>query len=352
MLLVPNIRVAEPKDAHSIFAFIESFARKFGVVSCANVLGKTENRRVADFVKTDGAVSRLQSQLASDHPPFRCILAEHATEGPVGFALYYPAFSDWTQSRYPWLEDLYSKDIYDVGDNRIVRKELVRALVREAWSGGSPRIETRSLTAHQESRLFYQELGMYIIPELELKGFRLDLPAKMFIPKESMHVRPATRSDARAIWTFIQSSAQVQGVAGRVNRKRPIEKLEAALDHHAFECLIVEYRGVPQGFAIFYQAYSSWEQHAYMMIEDLHTLFPRQGAAGALFTRLHQIAEERGYSRLETRIRETTLSAPNAVKFVEAMGMRSVAGPQWRTFRLELTPAVFNKLELYDLAAQ
>ncbi|TSC62954.1 MAG: putative spermidine/spermine N-acetyltransferase [Parcubacteria group bacterium Gr01-1014_48] len=350
MLYVPKIRVAQPNDAEAILGFIRSCAMRFGVIAWKNNMGVEENQPAVSFIKTDGAVLRLQSQLGSERPPFRCSIAEHTTQGPVGFALYYPAFSDWSHSAYPWIEDLYSKSIYDVGDCRIIEKALMRGTVSEAWKEGCPRIETRSLITHQESRVFYREFDMYITSEL--KTYRLDVPTTIRAATGNVRIRQAGRGDLRDISTYIQKSADFQGLGYKVNRKRVVEKLEFAFDRNFFECLIAERNGVPVGFAIYYQAYSSWEQCPYMVIEDLHTFFPRKGVGKALFVRLGEIAEKRNYSRIETRIRQTTRSAVNAAVFVEAMGMHRVVVPPWRTFRLDLTAATLNKLEIYDLTAQ
>lgn len=349
MLHIPSIRLAGSEDAQSVFEFIQGFARRFGSVSCENSSGQMERKRVIDFIKKDGAVGRIRDQLASEKPPFQCLIAENQSI-PVGGALYFPAFSDWTHSSYPWLEDLYAKDITDAGDNRIICKELIRTLVRDAVSDGAPRIETRSLVADRDTRVFYTELGMSITSEWE--GFRVDLPAPLrTVPSNGFSVRLADKRDMRSVAMFIQSSARVQGVADKVNRKNTIEKLESCFDSSAFECVIAERRGVANGFAVFYQAYSSWEQCSYLMIEDLHSFFSRQGTGLALISRVYDIAEKRGLSRVETRIRQSSLSAPSAVKFVEAMGMRKVPGPRWRTFRMELTSDVLKGLGLYDLVS-
>ena len=173
MLFLPSIRIAVPEDAPTIFEFIQGFAKRFGVVRCYDETGRMEQKRVTDYVKTEGAVERIHDQLTTVQPPFRCLVADHQKR-PVGFMLYYQAFSDWMHSSYPWFQDLYSKDIIEVGDNRIVRKELIKALVREAWSKGCPRIETQSLVAHAETRVFYTELGFAITPEWE--AYRINVP--------------------------------------------------------------------------------------------------------------------------------------------------------------------------------
>ncbi len=348
MLFLPNIRVAVPEDAPTIFEFIQGFAKRFGVVRCCDETGKIEQKRVTDYVNTEGAVERICDQLTMIKPPFRCLIAEYK-KMPVGFTLYYPAFSDWMHSSYPWFQDLYSKDVVEVGDNRIVRKELIKALVREACVNECPRIETQSLVAHAETRVFYTELGFAITPEWE--GYRINVPATVEKYTGTVNVRFAKQSDARDIAMFIQGSARLQGVGHLVNKKSPIEKLQRGLACGAFECLIAEVNGVPEGFAVFYQAYSTWEECAYLMIEDLYSFSssPRQGIGRALFSRLYEIAELRGHRRIETRILTTSRSAPSATHFVEAMGMRSVPGPEWRTFRMDITLERLKGLELYDL---
>lgn len=348
MLHIPSIRLAGPEDAQSVFDVIQGSARRFGSVPCENSSGAMELRQVIDFVKKDGAVERIRGQLASIKPPFRCLLAE-SERVPVGGALYFPAFSDWAHSSYPWLEDLYAKDIRDVGDNEIIRRELVRTLVRNAMNEEAPRVETRSLVEDMNTRVFYTELGMSIISEWE--GYRIELSNNLPQVREdsTITVRLADKRDMRLVAMLIQSSARAQGVLDKVNRKNVIEKLENCFDRGVFECLIAENGGIVLGFAIFYQAYSSWEQCSYFIIEDLHSLYLRRGTGRSLCARLSEIAGGRGFSRMETRIMRSSLSAFGAIKFVEAMGMRKIPGPRWRMIRMELVPNVLRGLELYDL---
>ncbi len=338
MAFVLSIRPAVPNDAQSIFECIQGFAKRFGVI---------EGRSVLSYIKTEGAVQRIADQLCLENPPFQCLMAE-TKDNPIGCALYYPGFSDWTHSSYPWLEDLYAKDVDTVGDNNITRKELVKVLVRDAQKRDAPRIETRSLVKHADTRIFYtEELGMHITSEW--KSYRMELPSAVPVlpPKDKeITVRLAERSDLRQIAMFIQNSANVQGVPEKVNRRSVMEKLEREFNGETFGCLIAERRGVAFGFAIFYRAYSSWEQCSYMMIEDLHAFFGRRGTGTALFARLREIGEKLGYARIETRTQTTSRSMGSAAGFVEAMGMTSTLGLDWRIFRMELTPTVIRRLGL------
>ena len=84
-----DIRFADVSDAATLLRFVQA---------------------LADYEKMPHAVEvdekTLADQLASENPPFECLLAEEAGSA-VGFALFFHTYSTWRGRRGIWLEDLF-----------------------------------------------------------------------------------------------------------------------------------------------------------------------------------------------------------------------------------------------------
>src|SRR6476469_1661818 len=84
-----TLRTATPADAALLLRFIRALA---------------EYEREPNAVEVTEAV--LRDQLASEDPPFECLVAEIDGDA-AGFALFFHTYSTWRGKRGVWLEDLF-----------------------------------------------------------------------------------------------------------------------------------------------------------------------------------------------------------------------------------------------------
>lgn len=144
-------------------------------------------------------------------------------------------------------------------------------------------------------------------------------------------IRPATRADLPLIAQFIRDLAEYEKLVHEVRFD------EATLAGHLFgsrpmaEVVIGEVGGEPQGFALFFHNFSTFEGRPGLYLEDL---FVRPAARGsglgrALLAHLAVQAVERGCARLEWSVLDW--NAP-AIGFYERIGSQSLE--DWRLRRL------------------
>ena len=88
-----SLRVALADDAAAIHALIVELAIY---------------EREPDAVEV--TVDELREQLASERPPFECIVAERADGEIVGMALYFQSYSTWRGRAGVYLEDLFVRE--------------------------------------------------------------------------------------------------------------------------------------------------------------------------------------------------------------------------------------------------
>ncbi len=148
----------------------------------------------------------------------------------------------------------------------------------------------------------------------------------------SAAIRPATRADLPLIAALIRELADYERLADAVRFD------EAGLGEHLFgarpaaEVLIAEADGKPQGFALFFHTFSTFEGKPGLYLEDL---FVRPEARGlglgkALLARLAATALQRGCARFEWAVLDW--NAP-AIGFYEAIG--ACAMDDWTVMRVD-----------------
>jgi GNAT superfamily N-acetyltransferase len=144
--------------------------------------------------------------------------------------------------------------------------------------------------------------------------------------------RPATRADLPLIAQFIRDLAQYEKLAHEVRFD------EAGLGERLFgarpyaEVLIGEIDGAPQGFALFFHNFSTFEGKPGVYLEDL---FVRPDARGsglgkALLAALAAIAVERGCARLEWWVLDWN---EPAIQFYTSLSAKPM--DEWTTFRVD-----------------
>lgn len=145
-------------------------------------------------------------------------------------------------------------------------------------------------------------------------------------------IRIATRDDIPLIARFIRALAEFEKLADAVCFDDAVlaDKLFGARPYA--EVLIGEVDGKPEGFALFFHNFSTFEGKPGVYLEDL---FVNPGARGgglgkALLARLAQIALERDCARLEWWVLDWNEPAIQFYKSLAAVPM-----DEWTTFRLD-----------------
>ena len=148
----------------------------------------------------------------------------------------------------------------------------------------------------------------------------------------TLSIRPATSADLSLIAQFIRDLAEYEKLAHEVRFD------EAVLGERLFglrpyaEVLIGEIDGLPQGFALFFHNFSTFEGKPGVYLEDL---FVRPKARGsglgkALLAALAQIAIERDCARLEWWVLDWN---DPAIQFYKKLGAKPM--DEWTTFRVD-----------------
>lgn len=134
----PTIRLATAADAATIHGFIVALA---------------VYEREPDVVEVTPAV--LAVQLASERPPFECLLAE--VDGTaVGCALFFQTYSTWRGRTGLHLEDIFVNDRHR---RRGIGRALVRRIAGLAVERGCARLEWAVLDWNAPAIEFYRRLG-------------------------------------------------------------------------------------------------------------------------------------------------------------------------------------------------
>nr|WP_315458959.1 GNAT family N-acetyltransferase [uncultured Sphingorhabdus sp.] len=148
----------------------------------------------------------------------------------------------------------------------------------------------------------------------------------------SLSIRSATRVDISLIGQFIRDLAEYERLAHAVRFDEAVmaEKLFGARPYA--EVLIGEIDGTPQGFALFFHNFSTFEGRPGIYLEDL---FVRPDARGsglgkALLARLAALAVERDCARLEWSVLDWNTSA---IDFYKALGAKMM--DEWTVMRVD-----------------
>ena len=144
-------------------------------------------------------------------------------------------------------------------------------------------------------------------------------------------IRPATSDDLSLIASFIRELAEYEKLSHEVRFD------EAALGQHLFgprpyaEAVVGEIDGEPQGFALFFHTFSTFEGKPGIWLEDL---FVRPDARGcglgkALLLHVGRIALERGCGRYEWSVLDWN---EPSIRFYRALGAQPM--DEWRIMRV------------------
>jgi GNAT superfamily N-acetyltransferase len=154
----------------------------------------------------------------------------------------------------------------------------------------------------------------------------------------TLSIRPATAADLPLIAQFIRDLAAYEKLAHEVRFDEAVlgERLFGANGGRGpfAEVLIGEIDGSPQGFALFFHNFSTFEGRPGVYLEDL---FVRPEARGsglgkALLAALAQIAVERDCARLEWSVLDWN---DPAIQFYTALGAKPM--DEWTVMRVDGT---------------
>jgi GNAT superfamily N-acetyltransferase len=145
------------------------------------------------------------------------------------------------------------------------------------------------------------------------------------------HIRQAQEADANAIFALIQELAHYEKLTHQVTGT-PETLAEHLFGTSAYaEAIVAEAQGRLIGFALFFKNYSTFLTKPGLYLEDLYVqdAYRGQGIGKALLKAVAQIAQARGYGRLEWSVLDWN---ETAITFYQKMGAEVL--PDWRICRV------------------
>jgi len=148
----------------------------------------------------------------------------------------------------------------------------------------------------------------------------------------TLSLRVATRDDIPLIAQFIRALADYEKLLDEVRLDEAVlaEKLFGPRPYA--EVLIGEIDGQPQGFALFFHNFSTFEGRPGIYLEDLFVTPEARGSGlgTALLAELARLAVERDCARLEWSVLDWN---EPSIGFYKALGAKPM--DEWTVFRLD-----------------
>ena len=160
----------------------------------------------------------------------------------------------------------------------------------------------------------------------------------------TIRLRVATRDDIALIAHFIRALADYEKLLDEVRLDEGVlaEKLFGPRPYA--EVLIGEINGQPEGFALFFHNFSTFEGRPGIYLEDLFVTPEARGSGlgTALLAELARLAVERDCARLEWSVLDWNTPA---IDFYKALG--AVPMDEWTVYRVD--GAALDKLVAHSL---
>jgi GNAT superfamily N-acetyltransferase len=140
----------------------------------------------------------------------------------------------------------------------------------------------------------------------------------------------ATENELPIVLALIKDLAEYEKLSHAVVATEKILR-ESLFERRAAEVVIGYAGDEPAGFAVYYRTFSTFLGVPGMYLEDLFVIprFRRQGLGRQLLVHLAQIADERGYGRIEWSVLDWN---ELAIGFYKAIGATPM--DEWTVFRL------------------
>ena len=119
-----------------------------------------------------------------------------------------------------------------------------------------------------------------------------------------LSIRPATAADATLITTLIGELAEYEHLSHEVGITEEDVLRDGFSSRPRFRAIIAEWDGQIAGYALFFEAYSSFQGRAGLLLEDLfvRSQYRSMGVGKALLARLAEIALREKYSYLRWEV--------------------------------------------------
>lgn len=150
----------------------------------------------------------------------------------------------------------------------------------------------------------------------------------------TLSIRPASATDIPLIAQFIRDLAEYERLAHEVRFDEAVLEAKLFGTRPYAEVLIGEIDGSPQGFALFFHNFSTFEGKPGVYLEDLFVRPEARGAGlgKALLKKLAAIAVERDCARLEWSVLDWN---EPAIQFYKALGANPM--DEWTIYRVDGT---------------
>ena len=150
----------------------------------------------------------------------------------------------------------------------------------------------------------------------------------------TLSIRPASATDISLIAQFIRDLAEYERLAHEVRFDEAVLEAKLFGTRPYAEVLIGEIDGSPQGLALFFHNFSTFEGKPGVYLEDLFVRPEARGAGlgKALLKKLAAIAVERDCARLEWSVLDWN---EPAIQFYKALGAKPM--DEWTIYRVDGT---------------
>jgi GNAT superfamily N-acetyltransferase len=150
----------------------------------------------------------------------------------------------------------------------------------------------------------------------------------------TLSIRSASATDIPLIAQFIRDLAEYERLAHEVRFDEAVLEAKLFGPRPYAEVLIGEIDGAPQGFALFFHNFSTFEGKPGVYLEDLFVRPEARGAGlgKALLKKLAAIAGERDCARLEWSVLDWN---EPAIQFYKALGAKPM--DEWTIYRVDGT---------------
>jgi len=148
----------------------------------------------------------------------------------------------------------------------------------------------------------------------------------------TLSLRVATRDDIALIAQFIRALAEYEKLLDEVRLDEGVLAEKLFGPHPYAEVLIGEIDGQPQGFALFFHNFSTFEGRPGIYLEDLFVTPEARGSGlgTALLAELARLAVDRDCARLEWSVLDWN---EPSIGFYKALGAKPM--DEWTVFRLD-----------------